>query len=168
MKYHIDFLEERMTKVGPVLDAQVTDENGIQNDKVSLWPSNWPNFRELKPGSDVLAELKIKQNGKFTNKTLYPEKTDTRTAPRAPSWAGGKSGAVAAAKETSKNVAVAQENKQEGIKISSTFRDATLITIAFFAGASFTEAAFKEKWMEVRNWLWKNFDTSEDKESAPF
>lgn len=156
--YKIDFIEDAPTKSGIMkCNATVTDETGVQTENVTLWLSSWPNLKELKPGSVLAATLEVKVNGQYTNKTLYPQKTDTLKRTQAPAWAKAKE----------KSIEKAQENKQEGIKVSSTFRDATLVTIAFFQGIQFTEEQFRKKWVENREWLWKQFDF-DDTQLPPF
>lgn len=148
MKYKIDFLEERTTKVGPVLDVQVTDEKGVQTNKVSLWPSNWPNYKELRPGSEILAELQVKINGNFTNKTLYPERTNTLN------HSSRSTGAITKAMETkAENIKEAQANKAESIKEAAIMRDSALLTAAWAHGQGQSAEAMKDMYEDFRKFV---------------
>lgn len=55
-----------------------------------------------------------------------------------------------------------QENTNTNIKISSTFRDATLFTTTFCKKEDDKE--IKEYWLKIRKWLWENWD---NKDSYP-
>ena len=58
-------------------------------------------------------------------------------------------------------IEVAQNRKEDSIKISSTFRDATLITLEDMKGQDMTNELFKDRWLYWRKWLMENWDFKE-------
>lgn len=153
-KYQIEWGELKPTSTGKQrFLATLKDEQGVVTDNVTLW-GDFPDFATLAPGREVNGKISEKQNGQYLNRTLYPETTyKTFTA---------KPSGIAKAQETKRNdIAVAQDNKAESIKISSTFRDATLITISMFGDREADEVWFKQEWANWRQWLWQNYDASD-------
>jgi len=71
--------------------------------------------------------------------------------------------------QKAESIKIAQERKDESIKTSSTFRDATLIAVEFFKkNPDMTELEFNSKWLSIRKWLWENFEYDETGNSIPF
>lgn len=69
------------------------------------------------------------------------------------------------------NIRAAQDRKDESIKISSTARDATLILSVLLPSMNrdevFNHDSWKQKWLEIRQWLLDNFD-KEPTQEPPF
>ena len=77
---------------------------------------------------------------------------------------GSKSGMISKAQDTKRaDIKDAQGNKQDGIKIASTFRDATLITLETFKDAPFDVTIFQDRWNHWRAWLWEQYDKPLDR-----
>lgn len=77
MKYTYTKIERKVTSTGKAkADVSVMDENGTEQSGVTVW-ADYPDFATMKEGDTTLGEVQIKVNGKFTNKTLYPERTNT-------------------------------------------------------------------------------------------
>ena len=93
-------------------------------------------------------EIELEQNGEYWN-IADPDK---------PQSTGGGSGA-----QTRKTEAIgkAMDKKEESIKISSTARDATLISIHLGTKLDVSAEDFKEQWTYWRTWLLKNWDVDE-------
>jgi hypothetical protein len=158
-KFKIEWFENKPTSTGKARAiVSLKDEGGKMYEGVTMWGTNW-NLAELGSGHEVEGDYKEEQNGQYLNKTLFK-----------PSVAGGRrDGGMKAAQERKETmITKAQDQKQLGIEISSTFRDATAITVAQFNGKSFTDEEFKTKWQEWRNWLTAQFDPSETERKLGF
>jgi len=98
-------------------------------------------FSEVEEGMK-LEESDLIKDGKYWN-LVDPDQKKT---------SGSKTGAIKQAQETKRvDIATAQGRRDEGIKVSSTFRDATLITMglldrAFEKGDVRNETEFKSEW----------------------
>lgn len=73
MKYQVEWAEHKSTSKGPTLKTTLKDEQGVMTEDVTLWGNQWP-IATLVPGAMVEGDVVIKQNGQYTNKTLYPKK----------------------------------------------------------------------------------------------
>lgn len=157
LEYTINWMEVKQTSTGKT-KADVTLEGDER--KITMW-GDFPGFSNLKPGSKVKGEVVTKVNGKFTNHTFFPERTDTRSKPSAPAWAK-KDGAVQAAKITSDSVRESMAQKQEAIERSSVIRDSTLITVAlinaYAAGKIIDSEKVKEDWQNWRKFFEGEFN----------
>ena len=153
MKYIIDWCERGQTKTGKQnIKATLKDEQGVMTENVTLW-GDYPDFANLMPGKEVNGDINVKQNGQYTNKTLYPVTTYKKFE--------AKPNNIAKAQETKKeNIKEAQDNKEQGIKISSTIRMAVDIAIA-------ESDTRPENIKEKRAWLWNEWEKS-DKDFPPF
>ena len=104
-------------------DCIATDESGKVYEKLTLWKNDWEQvWTNIKEGYTLVGEVKETEKNGFKNFTLYPERTNTLNPKRTPS------NITAAMNKKAENIKEAQENRAEGVKIASTFRDATLIT----------------------------------------
>lgn len=163
MKYTIKWIERKPTSTGKIkADATLTDQSGVESDKVTVW-GDFPGFAELVSGGTVSGDIVSKQNGQYFNRTLYPERTDTMSNPKAPLWATKGGGGIAKAQEKkAEGIREAQENRAEGVKIASTFRDATLITAQLLANKSIgTDEEIIKTWNHWRGWFLRNWDVEE-------
>lgn len=101
IKYKIASLVKKTTSIGKdKADVTLIDSEGNEEERVTIW-SDFPNFATLKVGDEVMGALTIKVNGQYTNKTLYPERTQ--------GWGGGK-------KQPSINISKMMDKKAETIK----------------------------------------------------
>ncbi len=144
MRYKINWMEVKQTSTGKTkADCSLIDESGIEIDKVSIW-SDFPDFANLKPGSEVNGDLVKAKDPKY-GPTLYPAKT-YKTFAAKPKVDIGK---MMEKKEAS--IGRFQDNKEESIKISGAQRDATLMVTTFYPVDMDTDA-LKKYWKE-----WKDF-----------
>lgn len=134
----------------------VVDEQGVSRTEVSVnrkeknGTDNSAWFDSLVPGATVEGNLwQSPTSGKWA---LYPPKPQG-----APGVQRG-GGAIKAAEITKESVAHSQDRKEEGIKISSTFRDATLLTIEEARHTGLNEEGIKIAWTKWRKWLLENYD----------
>lgn len=167
MKYTINWLERVTTSTGKVkANVTLNDEEGNEQGGITIWDS-FPHFNDLRPGSEVEGDVVVKQNGKYTNKTLYPYQT--RELPKEWKSAGSKlkeskTAGIAVAMETKKeNIKEAQEERARGIKLAGINRDATLICIEMmkqaiqFVDVEISKEEFQKSWLEWRKWLSDNY-----------
>lgn len=125
----------------------------------------FPNYDAIVDGADVEGTLWTSPNGK---KYLF--------APKPKSTGNSKNyGAITKAMERKEDsIEKFQDNKEMSIKVSSTFRDATMLTIASFEGKQPTEREMKEQWLKWRVWLYENWNnvmaypTEINPEDVPF
>jgi hypothetical protein len=158
MLYKITHFEKKTVSTGKEkADVTLVDTNGIPTAQVTIWKNDLA-FDSLTIGSELNGDIEVKQNGKFTNKTF-------KQATTAPAWATRKpTGAVEAAKVTSKSVSVAQDRKEASISLSAANRDATLLTVETIRmsiaislhGQPITDEEVKATWLSWRKWLLDN------------
>lgn len=151
----INWIEIGQTTTGKT-KADITFEGDTK--KVTAW-ADFPGFADLKPGSEVEGTIVPKAVGNKTYYTLYaPKGNFARAGVSKPNFA------IKEAQATKReDIATAQKNKEEGIRVSSTFRDATLITVEMFRigyapDESPRDEQFRKEWTKWRDWLWKNWD----------
>ena len=145
-KKHIDSLNK------DVLDCNATDEQG-DTAKFSIW-SDFPNFAGIMNGGVVEGNIWNKPN---TDKyTLYP--------PKDPATANvGRVGAITKAQEKkAEYIEKAQDNRERGIKLSSTIRMATDVVIAILKDEKIIdESTIKSKITEWRKWFVEHWDDAD-------
>lgn len=149
MKYTVSTLEKKTAGSGKqYIKATVKDEQGVDHN-VTIF-STFPNFDTITFDSVLDADMQIENDPKYgESKKLWPPKENRP--------AGGGMAKTMAVK--SQNIEKAQERKEEGIRVSSTFRDASLITASMVhAGIIRTEMDIKEEWRKWREWFWNNYD----------
>lgn len=155
MLYKITAVEEK-NKDWKMISGSGVDGTTLTNASVNRTSQKgevFPNFDGITVGAEVEGEPWSNQSGK---QYLF--------APREKKAGGARRGvdplAIAKAQEhKAENIRAAQDNKQEGIKVSSTARDATLILNTIFATLEPRDQIdWKDKWLEIRQWLWDNFD----------
>lgn len=117
----------------------------------------FPNWEEIAPGRDVEGNpWQSKTNGKWYLFAPEPEKTYNKAK-----WQP-KGAEVAKAQEVKgQMIAQAQDNKNGSIKISSTARDATLLTIAEIQNNPEHATTFEDTWLKWREWLLDNYEVEE-------
>jgi len=148
MKYRIEWLERKTTSTGKQM-AKVTlrDEQGVNIDGVTIW-GDFQGFAQLAPGFDVEGDIVPK--GEY--KTLYGPRTSSP-----------KTGASNMMEKKTASIAASQERKENAIETSSTFRDATMLTVEWSAnqrslGTPANEGEIKSKWQEFRSFLLANYE----------
>lgn len=142
-KYTINWAERKTTKVGDKFDAALKDEQGVETTGVTLWAKDWP---DAQPGREVEGDLVVKQNGQYTNKTLYKAKT----------WSAGRAAAkpdfTKIVEQKNENITRQMDRKEDSIKIAGAQRDATLMVTTFFHDGFHTDEELKTKWLS-----WKSY-----------
>lgn len=145
MQYTITWIENGTTSTGKVkATATLLGSDGIVNENVTIW-GDFPNFNELRPAGKVEGTIQVKQNGQYTNKTLYPAQVPKK----------GNFAIKEAQATKREDIAHAQDRKEESIKEASIFRDATILTSAYVTKQNL-EVSFdtiKNTWVEFRKWL---------------
>ncbi|MDD5068995.1 MAG: hypothetical protein PHN89_05385 [Candidatus Pacebacteria bacterium] len=121
MKYKLDWLEKKETKVGPKFNATITDEKGATFEGVTLWLKDWS---DAIPGMEVEGELTIKENGQYTNKTLYRNKTYSQWKPKP------KADMTKLVEMKDANITKQVDRKEDSIKMAGSIRDAVSIVVA--------------------------------------
>ena len=163
MRYKINWLEEKTTSTGKKkYDLTLDKEDGTQEDKVTMW-ADFPDFANMKPGTEIEGDVVVKVNGQYTNKTIYPIKP--KVAPTGQTG-GFKGNMVATMAKKQEGIEKSQSRKEDSIQISSTARDATILTTAELNGK--TEQEIKDIWTKWRKWLLNNWDVDERELKAPF
>lgn len=168
-KFTLEFLETKSpdwkiaSLSGEGLDGIVTDVSINAKDKSG---TPFPNFTTMMTGHTVEGDFWTSSTGK---KYLFPPKPQ-------PGVAQGRGGAgITGAKsgfgnnisrvmdKKAENIAVAQDNKEHGIKISSTMRDAVLIATTIVNNSQVEGSAgdMKDLIKSWRKWLWDNWDVEE-------
>lgn len=146
MKYRIIASEVKETSTGKTYKrATVQDTNGASHE-VSVW-SDFPDYAKVEAHNEV--EGTIRENGKYKNLVGDRPKTTKK----------GFDATVAVAMKQ-EGIKRSQDRKEDSIKISGTARDATLITVALMQSGTVSAAMWKDKWLEVRDWLLENYDVA--------
>lgn len=170
IKYQVLKAERKSTSTGKdKMDVDLQDFNGVVEEKVTIW-ADFPNFTSIKTGSEVCGQITVKNNGQYVNKTLYPERTE---------GFGGKKGAPSVnmnkiMEKKQEGIAVAQDNKELGIKVSSSMNKAIDLAIAeskefnsiHMVGQPTIGYDLKAGINKWRQWIWDNWD--EIKSQPPF
>lgn len=159
MKYEIRNIERKHIDK---LDKDVLEVDVFDGEKdiagVSIW-QGFPDFEKITFGSSVEGDIVVKPNGKYTTKTLYAPKS---------SGPMRSAGAITKAMDRKEaGISKFQESKEESIKISSTMRDAVLLTTAQGIEGK-TDAEVQEKVSEWRKWLWLQWDKTGTNDINPF
>lgn len=134
--------------------------DNTENVGVSIW-QDFPNFETLTFDSEIEGTIVVKQNGKYTNKTLY--------APKAQVGGGNapKGANIAKAQEKKgEMIKEAQENKEHGIMVSSTIRMAHEVALEMtksemINGAVFDVTLYKENFTQMRNYFINAWDNKQ-------
>jgi len=160
-KYKLQNIERKTTSTGKaMLKCSALGEDQVMHEGVAIW-SDFPRFADLKDGDEVEAEMDIKQNGQFTNKSLkYPSPAKTNGR--------GSYGINKAMEKKEESISKFQTNKEESIKISSTIRMAVDVVTAMDIKEQNAETT-KQMIEDWRRWFWKHWSDPEDPQySEPF
>lgn len=150
MKFKIVWSEKKTTSTGKEKIDATLDDGKRQIDHVTIW-SDFPNFAEIKTGHEVEGDLVTKQNGQYTNNTLYPVKP-VNSSPRSNS---GFTGGTNMMNKKQESIRESQERKEEGIMTSASMRDAVLLATAEYV--NYPDASLEllvKKWRKfiLDNW----------------
>lgn len=163
MKYSISWGEEKTAGSGvKYYRADMKDEQGKEYKGVAVF-SSFKGFDRVQPGAIV--------EGKITSKDYkgQPSYTLENDIPAGGFNKGGNMGKMMETKQA--NILEAQGNKELGIKISSTMRDAVLITATQLSAdmvLSKDPSAIKKMIKDWRKFLWEEWDkTNADFEPFP-
>lgn len=157
--YKIDWLEKATTSTGKAY-AKVTLE-GHADKKISIW-SDFPNFANLMPGQEIVGELKQNDKGYWN---IYPPRAEN--SPKGGAYKQQMMEKVMDRKEA--GIERSQENKEHGIKVSSTMNGAVQIAIAMIKDDKtviWTDGSVKDEIKKWREFLWLEWD-KEDKDYPP-
>ena len=165
-KYTINWIEQSTTSTGKVrATATLQDEQGVVTEGVTIW-GDYPNFATLMVGNTTLGDIQIKQNGKYTNKTLYPARTNTLATPPKKSAPSAIQGAIKAKQE---GIEKSQTRKEEGIKLAGAARDATLIVTTFYPELTDMSVESREETIRTKVAYWRKYFTDNfGDDPAPF
>lgn len=145
MKYKIDFAKKGKYST----EATVIDE---QNQKLEVLLGK--ELENTMQGTTVEGKLWTSpKNGKVY---LFEEKMKSAPAGMKPDFMKKNIDKAMERKETS--IKGFQDDKNMAIKVSSTFRDATILTVAEFGDNSYSDEHMRNTWLKWRNWLLNNFD----------
>lgn len=158
-QYKIEWMEKKQISGKDIIEASLSGEGVTPAEKVTIWKTDtkgeeFPGFDEIMPGHTVEGNLWSKPGSNF--KTLYPvkEKKTGNGNFRAQLMEKAQD-----RKETS--IAKAQDNKEWGIKTSSTMRMAVDLAIAEIQREPNT-GYLHERIKYWREWCWNNWDVAED------
>lgn len=135
---------------GPI-KVNLEDERGKTLKFVTAWPRDW-DIRDLIPGNSIFANIRSEIKNGYTNLTLDKDSAPERRSPSQPF----KPQMAEVMEVKSQNIAKAQENKEAAIILSSTFRDATLMTVVQMGDNDMgvlQESDMKSIWKKWRAWL---------------
>lgn len=156
MKYVVQKIDGNKTTAGGKAyhKLDLLGEDGKHFEGVAMWQDN-PDFSTVSLESLIEGDVVEKQNGQFTNRTIYPPRMQrgplTRTA------GGGFTRTMDLKKE---NIREAQENKEHGIMTASSMNLAVQLAIAEGVVNDVTIV----KW---RRWILNNWELKPD-DQPPF
>lgn len=147
-------VEEKPTKTGGKF-IQFTLEDG-RKPSIFQGHSMWG----LQVGDDIPDTL-LTQNDKGYWNIIDPHKKPS----------AGRGDFAKAQQFKAESIQRAQKNKEDAIKLSSTFRDATLLTVAQCtpeSGFHVEPESMKKTWLYWRSWLLQQYDNDDHTNSEPF
>lgn len=149
----IKSIEDKETKTGKDYKV-VTFEDGST---ASVFPWDYSGFNQITVGDDIDEDY-IDDDGKYTN-IKDPDKQGNSSS--------GGSQSPQKRKEDSINKAM--NKKEKSIRLSSTMRDATLLTQAQFQGKENPDPKkMKDAHQQWRAWLWDNWESINKQSNTPF
>jgi hypothetical protein len=154
MKYIVKTLEKKTAASGKsYIKATVQDGMGDSHN-VTIF-STFPDFETITFESVLEADMQVENDPKYgESKKLWPPKSNKPSG-------GGMMGKVM--EQKAQAIGKAQDRKEEGIRVSSTFRDASMIVSAQIHGGMLrTEMDIKDEWKKWRKWLWSHYEHEEN------
>lgn len=159
MKLKIDWAQKKEINVNgtprKILEGTFIGDND-QRIEATIWREDrdgkiFPDFDALAPGHEFEANPWL--NPKTGKYSLYAPKIEAKG-----NFAPNKGAMMTKVMETKKaNISEAQDRKEQGIEISGSARDATLILTTFYADKDLTDEDIQSKWLEWRKWLLNNY-----------
>ncbi len=147
---NIEWVEEKTSAKGTKYKRATVNDSGRVINEVAVF-SSFSQYENVAAGRTVEGIVKIKMyQGKesYSLEDIITQKTFA-----------AKPNAINKAMEVkAQNIQHAQENKQEGIKVSGAQRDATLWITTFFNNEQWTQEELREKWVEMKNFFMNQFD----------
>ena len=154
MNYKIVKLDRVTTSTGKQkINALLIAEDGTETENVGIW-SDFPNFANLQKNDGVMGDIVPK--GEW--KTLYPPKVASTG-----NIGASRGGMIAKAQEKKAEfIEKAQDNKNESIKIASTFGKAVECAIAEYNKDPHNLDSLEDLIRKWRKVLWFEFDNHND------
>jgi len=150
MKYKIIWSEKKTTSTGKEKIDATLDDGQKTIDKVTIW-ADFPNFAEIKTGHEIEGDLVTKQNGQYTNHTLYPVKVATTSN-------FGRSGGVSKLMDKkAENIKEAQERKAESIAYFNSVNSAIAL-LSKMGIESMSESQIRVNLVAWRDWFLKEYE----------
>lgn len=163
MKYNLStakFQRKQLPSGAWVINTEVMGENG-EVVEASIWRdqkdgSIFPNFENLKGGDVVEGNLWTSPAGKAS---LYPPKASSGSSPRSTNFPAKMM------EKKAEQIEHSQDRKEQAIMVASSFSSATQILVALIEKDDSYKVPdlWKEKWIEIRHWLIKNWNNTEKK-----
>lgn len=156
MQYKIEWMEKKQISGKDIIEASLSGEGVTPAEKVTIWKTDtkgeeFPGFDDLSPGHTVEGNLWSKPGSNF--KTLYPAKEK-----RAKGNSNFRTEQIEKAQgRKAEFIEKAQDNKDWSIMVSSTMRDAVLLTIAE-VGSNASTSLYENKVRQWRTFLVDNWD----------
>jgi len=167
MKYKVSNINNKTTKDGKAyLSVTLTDPNGVNFEKVSIWSDN-DAFEAIMAGVGEIEGTTV-QKGAYTNFKGSRSPVASTPPPARPNFA--PVGDV-----ISKRVSEAQSRKEDGIKTSSIFRDATLMVSTMYPELRDDDVMttvekttqLRSLWLNWRKWFDEKYDGNQA-DDVPF
>ncbi len=162
MKFKIDWVEEKTSSKGTSYrKCTMTSETGEKFENVAVF-SSFSMYQEVQAGREVEGKIEIKESSQYGKSfSLVDDK---------PAQAPRGNGIAKAMERKETSIAKTMDRKENGMLLSGSSRDATLITLAQLTGRNFTDEEFKTKWKMWRTWLIDNHGDPENisETKAPF
>lgn len=160
-KYILQWVEQKQTSVGPNLSVTLRDDRGQDLTNVTLWPKNWPNYQSLKAGDEIEGDVVTKQNGRYTNITLYPPKNNL--GPR-PAWAKKEDKIEKAQERKAEYIEKAQDRKELSIAYFNAVNSAIAIANGPHGEKINELEVMQEQIIHWRDWFleeWRKWDSKD-------
>lgn len=163
----INWVKATQTSTGKdKLDVSVTKGDGTTLD-ATIW-AGFPNYASLAPGQTIQGKITSKDwKGKLYYSIQYDNPSTGTTAPHT----GNKTAVMEKMMDKKAGqIASAQDSKEHSIRLSSTMRDAVLITttqISHDGILSKDPLVIKKMIKDWRNWLLTNWDVTTN-DFSPF
>lgn len=155
MKYHIEWAENKSADWKVVTAREMVEGGRTYEDcsinKVNKTGQEFPGFDGIMAGSEIEADFWMNQ----ANNRKYLFAPRPKPAPGAMTRGTGAAGVKAAQERKAADIATAQDRKEDGIKVSATMRDSTLLAIASLEGSHFETVEEREEALVAAHAAWR-------------